>query len=107
MCEDTKRVDVNGVLTMQWLEEFVIMLRVRLRPHWQYRVVRTVDPVHKSPFGLWVLSRHQDVVAALRSPHMGSNEDEADMSALTPGPLKPFIKRQSQARLEGRFIEFL
>ena len=34
--------------------------------------------MHKSPFGLWVLSRHQDVVAALRSPHMGSNEHEAD-----------------------------
>jgi len=92
---------------MPWLVAFVLLPRVRRRPHWQYRVVRTVDPVHKSPFGLWVLSRHQDVVAALRSPHMGSNEDEADMSALTPGPLKPFIKRQSQARLEGRFIEFL
>ena len=104
-CVRSARVDVKGALTMPWLVAFVP--RVRRRPHWQYRVVRTVDPVHKSPFGLWVLSRHQDVVAALRSPHMGSNEDEADMSALTPGPLKPFIKRQSQARIEGRFIEFL
>jgi hypothetical protein len=80
---------------------------VRRRPHWQYRVVRTVDPVHRSPFGLWVLSRHEDVVAALRSPHMGNNEDEADMSVLTPGLLKPLIKRQSQARVEGRFIEVI
>ena len=92
---------------MPWLVAFVLVPRVRRRPHWQYRVVRAVDPVHRSPFGLWVLSRHTDVVAALRSPHMGNNEDEADMSALTPGPLGPFIKRQSAARVEGRFIEVI
>jgi hypothetical protein len=95
------------MLTMPWLVTFVLLPRVRRRPHWQYKVVRTVDPIHQSPFGLWVLSRHADVVAALRSPHMGNNEDEADMSVLTPGPLKPFIKRQSTARNEGRFIEVI
>jgi len=95
------------MLTMPWLVAFVLVPRVRRRPHWQYRVVRMVDPVHQSPFGLWVLSRHEDVAAALRSPHMGNNEDEADMSALTPGVLKPFIKRQSEARHEGRFVEVL
>src|SRR5207302_1747188 len=92
---------------MPWLVAFVLVPRVRRRPHWQYRVVRTFDPVHRSPFGLWMLSRHSDVVAALRSPRMGNNEDEADMSALTPGPLAPFIKRQSTARVEGRFIEVI
>jgi len=92
---------------MPWLMAFVLVPRVRRRPHWQYRMVRVVDPVHRSPFGLWVLSRHADVTAALRSPHMGNNEDEADMSVLTPGPLKPFIKRQSEARVEGRFIEVI
>ena len=100
-------VNVKAMLTMPWLVAFVLLPRVRRRPHWQYRVVRTVDPVHESPFGLWVLSRHAYVTAALRSPHMGSNEDEADMSALTAGPLKPFIKRQSQARVEGRFVEVI
>jgi hypothetical protein len=95
------------MLTMPWLLAFILVPRVRRRPHWQYRLVRTVDPVHQSPFGLWVLSRHADVVATLRSPHMGSNEDEADMSVLTPGPLKPFIRRQSEARVEGRFTEVL
>ena len=95
------------MLTMPWLVAFVLAPRVRRRPHWQYRVVRSLDPVHQSPFGLWILSRHEDVVAALRSPHMGNNEDEADMSVLTPGPLRPFIKRQSQARVEGRFIEVI
>jgi len=100
-------VDVKAVLTMPWLVAFVLVPGVRRRPHWQYRVVRALDPVHRSPFGLWVLSRHTDVVAALRSPHMGNNEDEADMSALTPGPLRPFINRQSQARVEGRFIEVI
>jgi cytochrome P450 len=95
------------MLTMPWLVAFVLLPRVRRRPHWQYRVVRAVDPVHESPFGLWVLSRHTDVVAALRSPYMGNDEDKADMSVLTPGPLKPFIKRQSQARVEGRFIDVI
>ena len=92
---------------MPWLVAFVLVPGVRRRPHWQYRVVRAFDPVHRSPFGLWLLSRHEDVAAALRSPHMGNNEDEADMSALTPGPLRPFINRQSQARVEGRFIEVI
>jgi hypothetical protein len=95
------------MLTMPWLVAFVLVPRVRRRPHWQYRVVRTVDPVHQSPFGLWVLSRHEDVAAALRSPRMGNDEDKADMSVLTPGLLKPFIKRQSQARVEGRFIDVM
>jgi hypothetical protein len=92
---------------MPWLVAFVLLPRVRRRPHWQYRVVRAVDPVHESPFGLWVLSRHEDVAAAIRSPHMGNDEDKADMSVLTPGPLKPFIKRQSRARVEGRFIDVI
>lgn len=101
------KMNVKAMLTMPWLVAFVVAPRVRRRPHWQYRVVRSFDPVHQSPFGLWVLSRHADVVAALRSPHMGNNEDEADMSVLTPGPLRPFIKRQSQSRVEGRFIEVI
>jgi pimeloyl-[acyl-carrier protein] synthase len=107
VCEDPKKMDTKAMLTMPWLVAFVAVPRVRRRPHWQYRVVRTVDPVHRSPFGLWVLSRHEDVVTALRSPHMGNNEDEADMSVLTPGLLKPLVKRQSQARVEGRFIEVI
>jgi cytochrome P450 len=98
---------VKGVLTMPWLVAFIAVPRVRRRPHWQYRLVRTLDPVHESLFGLWLLSSHEDVAAALRSPHMGNNEDEADLSALTAGPLKPLIKRQSQARHEGRFVDVM
>src|SRR5206468_1776006 len=54
---------------------------------------------------LWVLSRHGDVVAALRQPGFGNDEGRADMDALTPGPLRPFINRQRPARVEGRFLE--
>jgi cytochrome P450 len=106
-CLRSRKVNVKAAITMPWLIAFVVTPAVRRRPHWQYRVVRSFDPVHESPFGLWVLSRHEDVVAAMRSPHTGNNEDAADMSALTPGLLKPFIKRQSAARVEGRFVEVM
>jgi cytochrome P450 len=87
------------------LVAFILSPAVRRRPHLQYRVLRSVDPVHRSPFGLWLLSRHADVVAALRHPGMGNDEGKADMDALTPGPLRPFISRQRPARVDGAFLE--
>jgi cytochrome P450 len=87
------------------LVAFILSPAVRRNPHLQYRIVRAVDPVHHSPFGLWVLSRHADVTAALRQPGFGNDEDKADMSTLTPGPLRPLINRQRPARVEGRFLE--
>jgi cytochrome P450 len=37
-------------------------------PYPTYHRLRTEDPVHHSPLGFWVLTRYEDVVAALRDP---------------------------------------
>ena len=39
-------------------------------PYPTYRWLRAEDPVHHSPLGFWVLTRYQDVVAALRDPRL-------------------------------------
>src|SRR5438105_53002 len=36
-------------------------------PYPAYRRLRDADPVHESPFGVWLLSRYADVAALLRS----------------------------------------
>jgi len=37
-------------------------------PYPTYHQLRTLDPVHHSPLGFWVLTRYEDVVTALRDP---------------------------------------
>ena len=39
-------------------------------PYPTYRRLRAEDPVHHSPMGFWVLTRYEDVVAALRDPRL-------------------------------------
>jgi pimeloyl-[acyl-carrier protein] synthase len=39
-------------------------------PYPTYHRLRTEDPVHHSPLGFWVLTRYDDVVAALRDPRL-------------------------------------
>jgi hypothetical protein len=40
-------------------------------PYPFYRRLRENDPVHRSSFGFWVLTRYDDVVALLRDPRFG------------------------------------
>lgn len=61
---------------------FVASSRVRRRPHGLYRALRAVDRTHESALGIWILSGHRDVSAALRHPDLGSDETKADLSAL-------------------------
>jgi cytochrome P450 len=39
-------------------------------PYPTYHRMRTAEPVHQSPMGFWVLTRYEDVVAALRDPRL-------------------------------------
>jgi pimeloyl-[acyl-carrier protein] synthase len=39
-------------------------------PYPLYHQLRAADPVHRSPLGFWVLTRHADVLAVLRDPRM-------------------------------------
>jgi cytochrome P450 len=39
-------------------------------PYPLYQQLRAADPVHRSPLGFWVLTRHTDVLAVLRDPRM-------------------------------------
>ena len=39
-------------------------------PYPTYHRLRTEDPVHHSPLGFWILTRYEDVVAALRDPRL-------------------------------------
>jgi cytochrome P450 len=49
--------------------------------------------MHDSPLGIWVLSRHGDVTAALRNPLLGSDESKADASLLRLGGIERLLSR--------------
>jgi pimeloyl-[acyl-carrier protein] synthase len=40
-------------------------------PYPAYRRLRELDPVHQTPLGLWILTRYDDVLMALRDPRFG------------------------------------
>jgi pimeloyl-[acyl-carrier protein] synthase len=40
-------------------------------PYPFYHRLRAADPVHRTPMGLWVLTRYDDVVAVLKDPRFG------------------------------------
>lgn len=81
---------------------FVASPRVRARPHPLYRALRAVDRTHHSPLGLWVLSGHEEVSAALRHPLVGNDESKADMSALNTRFLRRGRAAPTAAELEER-----
>ena len=45
----------------------------RTDPYPLYRRLRELDPVHRSPAGPWVLTRHADATAVLRDPRFSPN----------------------------------
>jgi cytochrome P450 len=61
-------------------------------PYPHYATLRKIDPVHEHPGGFWILSRHEDATAILRSPKMsmqdsnlaGASEEEPPEMALPP-----------------------
>jgi cytochrome P450 len=58
------------------------------------RRLRTEDPVHRSRFG-WVLTRYDDVVAALRNPSLGAAFDrQAGRAQLGDGAAFAYVSRR-------------
>ena len=43
-------------------------------PYPFYHRLRAADPVHRTPMGLWVLTRYDDVVSVLKDPRFGREE---------------------------------
>jgi cytochrome P450 len=82
----------RGAVTAD-LVSFLALPRRRRHPHGAYRRLRRLEPVHESPFGVWILSRHADVSAALRHPAMSVVEENADLDALMANPLTRVLER--------------
>jgi len=47
-------------------------------PYEQYRRLREAEPVHHSPLGTWMLTRHADVTRVLRDPTLSVELDNAE-----------------------------
>jgi cytochrome P450 len=45
--------------------------QTRADPYPMYRTLRESDPIHRSPLGFWVISRHADVVSVQRDSNLG------------------------------------
>ncbi|HEV2369615.1 MAG TPA: hypothetical protein VGR90_07045, partial [Acidimicrobiales bacterium] len=92
---------------------FAASPRVRARPHSLYRTLRAVDPVHKSPFGIWLLTRHADVSSVLRSPVVSNTEANVDMDSLNLEGLNRIVSRLAfgqhdmEAAREHKFFELM
>jgi pimeloyl-[acyl-carrier protein] synthase len=50
-------------------------------PYPLYHRLRAEDPVHRSPLGFWVLTRHADVLAVLRDPRMSRDPRRSERVA--------------------------
>src|SRR5436305_11353718 len=51
-------------------------------PYDQYRGMRQHEPVHESPFGIWLLFRYDDVLRFLRDPSLSVEEARAKPTVL-------------------------
>jgi cytochrome P450 len=56
-------------------------------PYPTYRRLQAEDPVHHSPMGFWVLTRYEDVVAALRDPRLAKEAIAAFVAARFGAPV--------------------
>src|SRR5438309_9833117 len=56
-------------------------------PYPMYHRLRTEDPVHHSALGFWVLTRYEDVVAALRDPRLAKEAIASYVAARFGAPV--------------------
>ena len=86
------------------LVAFMASPALRERSDVAFRALQRVDPVHHSPLGLVILSRHRDATAVLRNAHFGSDEHKADESLLRFTFIEKFLGGKNT---EGGRAEFL
>lgn len=94
--EGTLATRTRAVAATPALVAFVGSARVREEPHRAYAALRSLGPVHQSPFGFAVVTGHAEVTAALRHPDLATSEVHADMDLLRIGPLRRLLGRSDQ-----------
>jgi pimeloyl-[acyl-carrier protein] synthase len=72
----------EGMSTSDTLEFNPFLPEVHEDPYPLYHRLRATDPVHRSPLGFWVLTRHADVLAVLRDPRMSRDPRRSERVAL-------------------------
>ena len=103
---ETVRVAARRWLATPGVLGFVALPQLRAHPHAPYRLLRKLDPAHRSPAGVWILSGHAEVSAALRHPDMGSDESKVDLRTLHLGPFRRLLDDADRRALrEGSFRE--
>ena len=68
---DVDAVVSSGSLTAKYSALFDSSLAGVTDPYPLYARLRAEDPIHRTPHGLWVLTRYADVAAILRDPRFG------------------------------------
>jgi cytochrome P450 len=84
---------------------FIASARRRRDPFHSYARLQQLERVHRSPIGVWILSGHAEVAAALRDPRLSSDEGHIDTSTLHLGPLRRLLGRGSDTIEHGPFFE--
>ena len=72
----------EGMSSSDTLEFNPFLPEVHEDPYPLYHRLRAEDPVHRSPLGFWVLTRHADVIAVLRDPRMSRDPLRSERVAL-------------------------
>lgn len=66
-------------------EQTLDFLSVALTPEFRddpyqfFRLLREHDPVHHTPFGVYLVSRHADAAAIVRDPHLSSDQRNSEL----------------------------
>ncbi|HMF03635.1 MAG TPA: cytochrome P450, partial [Acidimicrobiia bacterium] len=69
----------------QAVEPTLDFLSVALTPEFRedpyqfFELLREHEPVHQTPFGVYLVSRHADASAIVRDPHLSTNQENSDL----------------------------
>lgn len=86
------------------LVAFMASPALRERGTAAFRALQRIDPVHRSPLGLVILSRHADVSAVLRNPRFGSEESKADERLLKFALIERFLGAKKEEGVRAEFL---